>query len=56
MSATDSTAVKMPHEGVHVDLSPDGRWLAYVRTRDQAVVVSPVPPTGLEYQVSRGGR
>ena len=52
--AADDSIVRMPYPGNHVDLSPDGLWLAYLR-QDGTVAVSPVPPTGLqEHPISRG--
>ena len=38
-------------------VSPDGRWLAYVsnETGREEVYVQPMPPTGVKWQISNGG-
>ena len=53
LSNTTTDSIEMPR-GAHPDVSPDGDWLAYLRLSDGIVAVSPIPPTGREYLVSRG--
>jgi hypothetical protein len=56
-----------PFEGVsstafptNAAFSPDGRWVAYQagdgRSGDATTYVEPFPPTGVKYQIARGGR
>jgi hypothetical protein len=50
----DTATVIFPDSGGWSRISPDGRWLAYSRSATYAVAVSPIPPTGVFYQVSVG--
>ena len=53
MSSEDDD-LPLPERGAQPSFSPDGRWLAYLRTADNVVRVSPYPPTGQLFQVSAG--
>ncbi len=51
---TAADDVQMPEVGGQPSFSPDGRWIAYLRTTDGVVRLSPYPPTGQLFQISSG--
>ena len=52
---SDTTRIRLPARGFGASFSPNGRWVAWGGVNG-AVAVSPVPPTGANYQVAERGQ